>query len=252
MTMPQRPNFASARQAARRGLKYLGYLAAYHRFRKMIRHSGSRLGMSWEDRYPCLEDNASETPFDRHYVYHTAWAARILEKTRPPEHVDLSSCLRFVSIASAFVPIRHYDYRPPRIMLSGLTASHADLLRLPFEDRSIASLSCMHVVEHIGLGRYGDPLDPEGDLKAISELRRVLASGGNLLFAVPVGRPRIMFNAHRIYSHAQVMEYFPDLNLAEFSLVPDDHATGGLITNASGELADAQAYGCGCYWFTRT
>jgi len=47
----------------------------------------------------------------------------------------------------------------------------------------------MNVVEHVGLGRYGEPLDPEGDIKAMRELRRVLAPGGSLLFVVPVGRP---------------------------------------------------------------
>jgi hypothetical protein len=61
----------------------------------------------------------------------------------------------------------------------------------------------MHVIEHIGLGRYGEALDPDGDLKAIRELVRVLAAGGNLLVVVPVGRPRIQFNAHRIYDYVE-------------------------------------------------
>ena len=63
----------------------------------------------------------------------------------------------FRRIGSAFVPIEHYDYRPPDIRLDNLESGFADLLNLPFSDRSIASLSCMHVVEHVGLGRYGEP-----------------------------------------------------------------------------------------------
>jgi hypothetical protein len=109
----------------------------------------------------------------------------------------------------------------------------------------------MHVVEHIGLGRYGDPLDSNGDLKAISELKRVLAVGGTLLFVVPVGQPKIMFNAHRIYSYEQIVSYFSELELTEFSLIPDASRKNVLIQCATKEMADAQTYGCGCFWFTR-
>ena len=95
----------------------------------------------------------------------------------------------------------------------------------------------MHVAEHIGLGRYGDPLDPDGDLKAMGELKRVLAPGGLLLFVVPVGQPRVCFNAHRIYSYGQIVEAFAKLYLEEFALIPDDSIDGGLIINATAEFA---------------
>ncbi|MBP2677390.1 MAG: hypothetical protein H6Q82_455, partial [Deltaproteobacteria bacterium] len=127
----------------------------------------------------------------------------------------------------------------------------ADLLALPFEDCSIPSLSCMHVVEHVGLGRYGDPLDPDGDLKAIAELKRVLSVGGTLLFVVPVGKPKIMFNAHRIYSFEQVVDSFREFTLEECALVPDNPRDGGLIVNPGKRMVEAQSYGCGCFRFTR-
>jgi SAM-dependent methyltransferase len=164
--------------------------------------------------------------------------------------VDISSSLHFVAIVSAFIRTRFYDYRPAMLGLDNLSCDHADLLALPFADGSIPSLSCMHVVEHVGLGRYGDPLDPDGDLKAIAELKRVLAPGGDLLFVVPVGKPRILFNAHRIYSFEQVMKSLAPLVLAEFALVPDDPAAG-LVRNAPPELVAEQRYGCGCFWFRK-
>lgn len=234
-------------------LRYLVGLACFvrdlGRFITLNRRAESRFSL--EMQAPRLGDNTSGTEFDRHYVYHPAWAARILAESRPAEHVDISSSLYFCSMLSAFIPTRFYDYRPADLRLDNLVADHADILALPFKDKSLASLSCMHVVEHIGLGRYGDPLDPLGDLKAIAELKRVLAPGGILLFVVPIGRPRIMFNAHRIYSFAQIHSYFEDLKLMEFSLVPDNAEDGGLIRNALPDMADAQNYGCGCFFFRK-
>lgn len=199
-----------------------------------------------------LHDRTRVTEFDRHYVLHTAWAARILAETKPVEHVDCSSSLYFVAITSAFLPIRFYDYRPAALGLDNLTCAEVDLLHLPFADHSLLSISCMHVVEHIGLGRYGDQLDPDGDRKAMSELVRVLAVGGSLLVVVPVGQPRIRFNGHRIYPYDRIVEYFAELELVEFALIPDDQRDGNLVRHATKKLADAQQYGCGCFWFKRS
>lgn len=228
--------------------EYTAYKKEYYTFRRLS-GAGDRFLLEWKNRYPCLYDKTSTTGFDRHYLYHSAWAARKVLHNRPNFHVDISSSLHFCSMVSAFIPVKFYDYRPVDLHLSGLTCDAADLLNLQFSDRSIQSLSCMHVVEHVGLGRYGDPLDPDGDLKAISELERVLALGGNLLFVVPIGQPKIMFNAHRIYSYEQIVSYFSGLELKEFSLIPDDPKVEGLIQNATKEMADAQTYGCGCFWF---
>ena len=234
---------------ARRIARYYEFRREFVRFRTLD-HS-KRFPVRWKDRYPRIGESTSETSFDRHYIYHTAWAARVLAKTRPSEHVDISSSLYFAAIVSGFVPIHYYDFRPPELRLNNLSVDHTDLLALRFQDGSILSLSCMHVVEHIGLGRYGDALDPDGDLKAISELKRVTAIAGDLLFVVPVGQRRLTFNAHRIYSYDQIMDYFRDLELIEFSLIPDNPKVGGLLGQATGETANGQSYGCGCFWFRK-
>ncbi len=231
-------------------LKVISFLREFRRFKKMAGEAKDRFTLKWKDCYPCLLDKTENTSFDRHYVYHTSWAARLLFQIKPEVHIDIASDLRFVTLVSAFITIKHYDYRPPNLELSNFYSGYADLLNLPFGDSSIQSISCMHVVEHVGLGRYGDPLDYDGDLKAMAELNRVLADGGELLFVVPIGKPMILFNAHRIYSYDQINEYFSDLKLREFSLIPDN-TTGGFIKNASRELANSQKYGCGCFWFTK-
>ena len=199
---------------------------------------------------PHLSDRASSTPIDRHYTYHPAWAARVLARTRPEKHVDISSIVSFSAIISAFVPVEFYDFRPAPIEIDGLLAGAADLTKLSFADDSIESLSCMHVIEHIGLGRYADPLDPDGDLKAISELVRVLAPGGDLLVATPVGRPRVVFNAHRVYDHETFARYFAPLELVEFALI-EEGGEGGLIVAPPPERVRAELYGCGCFWFRK-
>ena len=185
------------------------------------------------------------------YLLHTAWAARKVAKIRPACHTDFSSSLDFNALVSAFVPIRFYDYRPADAGLSGLETGFADLTALPFADGALPSVSCMHVVEHVGLGRYGDAMDADGDLKAMAELARVTAPGGNLLFVVPVGAPRVQFNAHRIYAYGQVLDAFPGFTLREFALIPDGPDDTRLVVGAPAEMVDRQRYGCGCFWFEK-
>ena len=227
--------------------KYFQFFIEFFSFKK---NSNNRFPVEVADLFPQLHDRTSDHGYDRHYVYHTAWAARILKKIKPKVHTDISSSLYFSAISSAWVKFKLYDFRPVDLRLDNLKSASADLTHLSFPSGSIASLSCMHTLEHIGLGRYGDPIDPEGDRHAMKELKRVLAKNGNLLIVVPVGKPKVMFNAHRIYSYLQVIENFRGLTLREFSLVPDE-PNAHLIRNASPSLVKKQAYACGCFWFTK-
>ena len=222
----------------------------YLKFSKL---KDNRFVFSAGNLYPCLFDETEYTGFDRHYVYHTAWAARKLNEYKPNKHIDISSSLFFVGIASAFVDIDFYDYRPAKLYLDGLNAKGGDISSLPFADNSIESLSCMHVIEHIGLGRYGDPIDPIADQKAFKELSRVLAPGGHLLFVTPIGATaKIAFNAHRIYTKDLVEKELKDLQLLEFSLIPENENDGGIITWPSSEILAKQTYACGCFLFTKS
>ncbi len=228
-------------------LRFFKFKRDYKNF-ELLNRKHPRFSMSWANIYPILNENTRETHFDAHYIYHPAWAARILAKIKPEFHVDISSTLNFCTLVSAFIPVHFYDFRPAKINLTGLQSDRADITHLLFPDESIESLSCMHVVEHIGLGRYGDPLDPDGDLKAIKELKRVVKKNGTLLFVVPVGQPVILFNAHRIYSYDQIVSSFPEFKIKQFALIDD---SGSFILDADKNMADKQKYGCGCWWFTR-
>lgn len=231
-------------------LRMLGFAKEFRTFAALHRAQRSELPLAWSDRWPRLNDRTEHLPFDAHYIYHTAWAARVLADTRPSLHIDISSLAYLATIASAFVPIEFYDYRPAGIVLPNLKCGAADLCRLPWSDRTVESISCMHTIEHIGLGRYGDPLDVLGDRTALTELQRVVAPGGSLLVVVPVGSPRVQYNAHRIYDPQMIEDYLPELSLRNWALLKDD-SSSGLVMQPTRELALQQRYGCGCFHFVR-
>src|SRR5579863_9192721 len=144
--------------------KYAVYKSQFNDFKKL---AGENVKMT---ENPYLYDNTVNTGIEPHYTYHPAWAARVLAIIKPEKHIDISSITSFGTLVSAFIPVEFYDYRPANIHLSNYTSGHADLTSLNFKSNSIYSLSCMHTVEHIGLGRYGDPIDIDGDKKAMKEL----------------------------------------------------------------------------------
>ena len=223
----------------------------FQNFKKLATKNTARFKLDKKDFWPCLLDNTGGLEFDRHYTYHPAWAARMLATLKPESHIDISSILSWATVVSAFIPITYYDFRPAKIQLSNFFSGKQDLTKLSFEDNSIQSLSCMHTVEHIGLGRYGDPLDYDGDLKAIKELCRVTAFGGNLLFVVPVGSHSIIeFNAHRIYSADYIITLFESLGmkLNRFDYIPQGE--GNIIENMKSQNIQDK-YGCGCFWFQK-
>ena len=198
------------------------------------------------ESYPQLHDRVGVTSIDAHYFYANGWAMRRIVAAPPRHHVDVGSQIIFANLLGAVVPVTFLDYRPLAGAMEGVSRVGADILGLPFRDGALASVSCLHVAEHIGLGRYGDPLDPLGTKKAAAELARILAPGGSLFLAMPVGRPRVCFNAHRVHTPRMIREYFRELELVEFSAVDD---RGVYATDVPLDSLDGADYGCGFFWF---
>src|SRR6202023_4440186 len=221
----------------------------FSRFQEQSRLDG-RFEPKQTDWFPFLNDNTTKTGFDPHYVLHTSWAARSLAKTKPQAHVSFGDSLYFVGIVSAFTSTTFCDIRESGLPFRDIEENPVDLTNLPASwTGTLQSVSCMHVLEHIGLGRYGDALDASGDRKAAAELSRVLAPGGQLLIVAPMeDPPRVRFNAHRLYSYSQVMDLFRDLSLLEFTLITNE---GEYFENADPSLLQGREYCCGCFRYTK-
>ena len=200
---------------------------------------------------PMLEERTSSHGFDAHYVYLGAWAFRHITRTRPLRHIDVAGQIGWVTCLASVTSVVFIDVRPFLGQVENLESRAGSVLHLPFADRSVASLSCLHVAEHVGLGRYGDPIDPLGTRKAFAELARVLAAGGQLYFALPVGRPSVAFNAHRVHDPAMIERWTGEegLVLREFAAVDD---RGRFLPVASPSDVRDQNYACGMFLLERS
>jgi len=220
------------------------YIADWKRYRRL---PGSEK-LQMKESFPCLADWTPYTPFDPHYYYQSAWLARKLAGSRTARHVDISSSIGMITVVSAFVPTIFIDYRPLKAKLRGMDPVAGDSLALPFADGCLFSVSCLHVIEHIGLGRYGDSLDTKGSVRAAKELKRVLAPGGILYLSVPVGRERTQFNAQRIFRPSTVLSMFEGLTVRSFGLIDDK---GTFLPDAVFSLGEKCEYGCGLFEMTK-
>lgn len=183
-------------------------------FKKLNRNNS--FSLTTGDLFPRLFDKTSTTEVDPVYFYQDTWCAKKIFNKKPLKHVDVGSKLDLVGTISQFVPTTMVDIRPPTVTLPELSFVKGSILELPFPDNSIDSLSSICVIEHIGLGRYGDTLDPYGSEKSAKELARVLAKGGSLYVSVPIDNDnKVYFNAHRAFTREYFLQLFPTLTKIE-------------------------------------
>jgi len=224
---------------------YASYLWALARYSQ----KEQRLSIRLLDLHPRIQERTWTTFVEPHYFYQSNWALERVLQTNPTWHVDIASQIDFVKHLAVFLPVIFVDIRPIELPLKNLTCYKGSVLNLPFQNGSVPSLSCLHVIEHIGLGRYGDTLDPYGEEKAASEIARILSPNAMLYLSTPIGKPRICFNAHRILPASQVIKMFEPLRLQEFSIVDDQ---GRFIPNTRAEEYDNSDYACGMFIFRKS
>lgn len=211
-------------------------LFRYVTFLRDWRHYRNRGGKAAVlDFYPCLYDRTSATGIDTHYFHQAVWAMREIRQCGPAQHLDIGSDVNFVGMLSAMTEVFFVDIRPLYLRIPNYHGIGASITALPFATDSVASLSCMHVIEHIGLGRYGDPIDPAGAEKACREIARVLRPGGRAYITTLIGRPRVAFNGHRIFRPVELLAMFPGLNMMDMTMVD---VRGRFITGVDPVTAD--------------
>jgi hypothetical protein len=230
-----------------RGIPY--YLRNKRRYISLNNHRS--FDFDWKNAFPVLHERFEHAGLTRgHYFWQDLWAAQHLYNRNTKNHVDVGSRLDgFIAHIIPFCKVTYIDIRPLSSEIDNLEFKQGSILDMPFEDRSVESLSCLHVLEHIGLGRYNDSVDPDGHVKAAQELMRVLSKGSELLIGAPVGQERLCFDAHRIFDPQTITDMFSGLHMVEFCLIDDEGMK--IFHNASFDDARHCYYGCGLFVFRK-
>lgn len=220
----------------------LAFFADYRIYKKI--NTNRNFSLKIKDLYPRVYDKTSTTPVDPVYFYQDAWCAKKVFEAKPEHHYDIGSEAGMIGIISQFTPTTMIDIRPLNLTIKGLSFVKGSILNLPFKDGEISSLSSICVIEHIGLGRYGDSLDPFGSEKAFSEMIRVLAVGGSLYISVPVDdESRVYFNAHRSFTRNHILGLANGLSLTE-----EQYIYGAKMQS---KYEAQKGYGTGLYHFKK-
>lgn len=187
-----------------------------------------------------------------HYFYQDLHVAQRIFLHNPATHADVGSRIDgFVAHVASFRKIDVYDVRPLETAIPNVSFYQADMMQADtVKEASVDSLSCLHALEHFGLGRYGDPISFEGYLTGFNTMTRMLKKGGRMYLSVPIGPQRIEFHAHRVFSveylQKMVAEHY---EIVQFSYIDDNNVFYPNVTltpeNAGNNFGCI--YGCGIF-----
>lgn len=183
------------------------------RYLKNLREFRATMGSDflWGRQLPILDEWQAASGSLGAYFHQDLRVAEWIYQKQPLRHVDVGSRIDgFIGHLAVFREVEVLDIRPQPQAIRNIVFHQLDLMaKLP--DAWVEctdSLSCLHTIEHFGLGRYGDTIDPDGHLKGVEQLKRMVKPGGLLYLATPIGPQRIEFNAHRIFAAQTVAGWF--------------------------------------------
>jgi hypothetical protein len=214
-----------------------------------------KLGGEISHRYPVWSDyrkQAGSSGGD--YFHQDLLVASFIYENNPQKHIDVGSRIDgFVAHVAAFRKIQVLDIRPlSPLGHSNIEFIQADLMTADHLLPRADSVSCLHAIEHFGLGRYGDPIDPLGHQKGFSNLVAMLESGGTLYMSFPIGRQNeVHFNAHRVFHPQDILSWQASevLDLLRFDYVDD---AGNLHQKIDLRVQEIDVnLGCGIYTFKK-
>ena len=180
---------------------------------------------------PCLQDRYEESGVTKsEYFWQDLLVARLIHKANPKKHVDIGSRVDgFVAHIASFRECEVFDVRPITSVIPGITFHQSDLMKLESlptgKDGYCDSLSCLHAIEHFGLGRYGDPICAQGYLLGIAHMSKLLHLGGIFYLATPIGRERVEFNANWVFDPRTIIKAAESsgLSLKKLITITPDH-----------------------------
>lgn len=205
------------------------YVRDYLNLRRQMRKGNFEKTFPLGMPFPCLSDRFAESGETKGTYFHQdLLVARRVFKNNPVLHVDVGSRIDgFVAHVASFRKVTVLDIRALTSSIPNVEFEQVDMMgKLP--DRLVSStdsLSCLHAMEHFGLGRYGDPVRHDGYLLGIENLYLLLKKGGRLYFSVPIGSQRVEFNAHRVFSVQYLIDLFSGkYRIDAFSFIDDQSA----------------------------
>lgn len=221
--------------------------------KELIKQKGNDTAFPFGKPYPILNERfESSGTLSGHYFHQDLLVARKIFVDNPENHLDIGSRTDgFVAHVAVFRKIEVMDIRELNSKVPNIEFTKADLMQLP--DKMVnkySSISTLHVVEHFGLGRYGDPVDYFGHLKAIENITKMLKKGGKLYFSTPIGPQRIEFNAHRVFNVKYLLDIFNEnFDLHSFSYVDDEGDLFESVTLGNDKFKNnfGCQYGCGIF-----
>lgn len=188
-----------------------------------------------------------------HYYHQDLYVSREIYRNKPQKHIDIGSRIDgFVAHVASYRSLEIFDIRqitspdPLIIFRQSDLMGKIDAQYLSYSD----SVSCLHTIEHFGLGRYGDHIDLDGHLKGLDNIYKILKTNGLFYFSTPIGPQRIEFNSHRVFSISYLLNYFKNkYQLVKFAYVDD---MGKLHTEVdlNKQVIDGNCgcdYGCGIF-----
>jgi len=203
------------------GLPYV--LSDYCELRRQRRRLRSGIKICFS--LPCFHDRFQPGgTASGHYFHQDLLVARRVYERKPTKHVDVGSRVDgFAAHVASYRPIEVIDVRPVAAAIPNITFIQHDMMDPSFSlDDYCDSLSCLHALEHFGLGRYGDSVDIRGYLRGLANMTRMLTDGGMMYLSVPIGSERIRFNGERVFSVSTILESTRgSFDLQSFSYVDD-------------------------------
>lgn len=207
---------------------------------------------------PCLHDWHEEGgAVKNEYFWQDLLVARKIFSAQPVKHVDIGSRVDgFVAHVASFREIELFDIRPITTFIPGVIFTQADLMGTESIKRDYCdSISCLHALEHFGLGRYGDPIDPKGYVRGIENMSKILCFNGVLYISVPIGYERVEFNAQHVFNPQTIIDIAASNKLLLDDFVLFTHQDGIVIKESINETLLETTnirYGLGIFTFKKT